>query len=80
MLFYRSKSYISMGEMCLNGNVIPNYILTHLRTIYPAPKNVSFITGVVGIFLLGDFKMDFQLDTVSDCCPDTAAVYPPGTY
>lgn len=69
-----------MGEMCLNGNVMPNYRVPHLRTIYSAPKNVSFITGVVGIFPLSDFQMDFRLDAVSDCRADTAAVYPPVTY
>lgn len=49
-----------MGEMCLNGNVTPNYRVPHLRTIYSAPKNVSFITGVLEIFPLSDFQMDFR--------------------
>lgn len=60
VFLYRSQSYTSTGETCLNGNVVPNYILPHLRTIYWAPKNVPFITALVGIFLFSDFQMDFQ--------------------
>lgn len=54
-----------MGEMCLNGNLMPNYILPRPPKFTRPPKTCHLSWGVVGIFPLCNFKMDFQLDAVS---------------